>query len=307
MEVEKGIEELKLFVKRLTDDMNTKGQVPSSYYGHWFRGELPRYRSNFEEVPIVDSNMFYIILLWEMHEKEISVDKYYISAQRAYQFLDKYVAEDTFYEPKGASWESTREHNSHLLLTNVIMARTIRCMELLALINKDIKTKDLCIQRYGNFIEKLQPQLYRTQEVLPRILGICWNMVPDAFLPSFNQDIESNTWIPLRTNGPVEITTTTRSMILGRSDMHTEIIWPFVGFLWIIILEKRGYHQLAKKWWISYMDFHSPRTIHNMYCPYTGKPIRRAFVQSEPMHVSTISLYFAARHRIDQGMLDQDV
>ena len=141
LDMEEGREDLKLFINRLTDDMNTKGQVPSSYHPHWFRGELPRYRSNFEEVPIVDSNMFYIILLWEKHEREISVDKYYISAQRAYQFLDKYVAENTLYEPMGASWENTREHNSHLLLTNVIMARTIRCMELLALINQRYEDK----------------------------------------------------------------------------------------------------------------------------------------------------------------------
>ena len=126
-----------------------------------------------------------------------------------------------------------------------------------------MKTKDLCIQRYGKFIEKLQPQLYRTQEVLPRILGICWNMVPDAFLPSFNQDIDSNTWIPLRTDGPVEIATTMRSMILGRSDIHTQIIWPFVGFLWIIILEKEDTMNLQKNGGYPIWIFtrHAPCTI----------------------------------------------
>lgn len=301
-------EELQKFVSRLAQDMNTKGQVPARYDAHWFGREIPRYRSKISEEPIVDSNMFFIILLWAMYDRyQLSIGKYYIAAQRAYQFLDKYVAEDTFYEPTGASWETTREHTNNLLLTNVIMTKTIRCMELIAMVQKDHRLKTLCIERYAKFVKKIQPELYRTQEVLPRVLAIHWNIMPTNFLPSFNQEIETNTWIPLRTKGPVEMPRTTRSIIFGRSDMHAEIIWPFVGFLWIVILEEKCKHHLAKKWWVSYMDFHAPRTLHDMYEPLKGKPIRRAFLTSEACHVSTISLYLAAKRRIEEAMLNQDV
>ena len=115
----------------------------------------------------------------------------------------------------------------------------------------------------------------------------------------FDQELTTN-WIPLRTDGPIQTNKTARSRIRGRDDMHSEVIWPFVGFLWIIVLAERMKYELANHWWDSYLEFHAPMTIHNMYEPTTGKPVRRACLRATSMHASSISLYFAAKNAIDK-------
>jgi len=293
--------DMKTFVNRLSENMNRKGQVPYSWEPHWWAGEEPQYRSKIKEVSVIDSNMFFIILIWELHERQENITELYLPAQRAFKWLEKYIAEDTIYEPVDSSWETTIRHNGHLLLTNIIMTKAIRAMELIAVVRRDDRIRKKCIKMYTKFIEKWQPELYRTQECLPRILGVCWNIVPSTFLMSFNQEIQKKdyTWIPLRVKGPVEINKTYSSRIKGISDLHTEIIWPFVGFLWIVICSKKLKRDVAFHWWQSYMDFHAPRTLHNIYDPISGKPVRRAFLKAEGTHAATISMFFAARNGIN--------
>lgn len=296
------VQEMKKFVFRLTENMNRKGQVPCRWEPHWWSGEEPRYRSLIKEVSVIDSNMFFLILIWELHiEHQVNISDLYLPAQRAFKWLEKHIANDTIYEPIYGSWETTRKHSGHLLLTNIIMIRAIRAMELIALHNRDDRLKNKCIKMYGKFIEKWQPELYRTQECLPRILGIYWNLVPSTFLMSFNQEIQKKdyAWIPLRVKGPVQTTKTYSSRLKGISDMHTEIIWPFVGFLWVVICSKRLKRDVAFHWWQSYMDFHAPRTLHDIYEPKTGKPVRRAFLKAEGTHAATLSMFFAARKGIN--------
>ena len=293
--------DMKKFVHRLAENMNRKGQVPYSWEPHWWSGEEPQYRSKIKEVSVIDSNMFFLILIWELHEKEIGITELYLPAQRAFKWLEKHIAENTIYEPIDSSWETTIEHNGHLLLSNVIMARALRAMELIAMVHRDERIKNKCSKMYDKFIAKWQPELFRTQECLPRILGVYWNLVPSTFLASFNQEIQTKdyTWIPLRVKGPVETKKTYNSWIKGTSDLHTEIIWPFIGFLWVKICAKRLKKDIAFHWWESYMDFHAPRTLHNVYEPKTGKPVRRAFLKAEGTHAATISMFFAARNGID--------
>lgn len=295
----KSTQELRQFVNRLAEDMNRKGQVPAKYIAHWWQGERPYYRSEIKKRPVVDSNMYFIILIWILHEADPgSIRELYLPTQRAFKWLEKHIAEDTFYEPIDSSWETTRAHQGHLLLTNVLMTKTIHSMELIALINNDSRMKDKCIKMHKKFVQKWQPELYRTQEVLPRILAVYWNIVPPAFLMSFNQELNT-IFIPLRTEGPISLSTTFRAKIRGRDDMHTDIIWPFVGFLWIITLASRMKHEQANQWWANYMEFQAPRTLHNMYCPHTGKPIRRSFLRSEAKHAATLSLFLAAKHALE--------
>lgn len=299
-----GLEELANFVNKLSENMNRTGQVPARWTAGWWGREIPHFRSRIKEVPVVDSNMFFLILVWHNYwDNPRVITQLYLSTQRAFKWLERFIAEDTFYEPVDSSWETTREHSGHLLLTNVLMIKAIQSMEMIAVVNQDQRTKDKCIALHKKFIQKWQPELYRTQEVLPRILAVYWNILPESFTMSFNQELNT-LFIPLRTEGPIKIRKTTRAWLRGRDDMHTDIIWPFVGFLWIIALKKHMKREAASHWWDNYMDFHEPSTLHNMY-DLDGKPIRRAFLRSEGMHVATISLFLAAKQAIED--IDKDV
>lgn len=285
------------FVQRLSENMNTKGQVPSMFIPSWYSGENPVYK--LDDIDTVDSNAFFLIMVWWMCEKDYTkMNKgLYLYCQRAFRWLENNQCTNTMYEPIGASWETTRQHGGYLLLTNVITIQAIRSMELIAMIQKDTILQEACVEKHGKFIQKWQPELYRTQEVLPRILAVHWGMVPSNFLLSFNQELQA-TWIPLRTAGPVVDKTTFSSWVRGRSDMHTTVVWPFVGFLWISILAKRMKMDLARTWWASYIEFHYPQTLYDMYSKETGLPIHRAFLKASPVHSVTISMYIAANHSI---------
>ena len=150
------VQEMKKFVFRLTENMNRKGQVPCRWEPHWWSGEEPRYRSLIKEVSVIDSNMFFLILIWELHhEHQVNISDLYLPAQRAFKWLEKHIANDTIYEPIDASWETTRKHCGHLLLTNIIMIKAIRAMELIALHNRDDRLKNKCIKMYGKFIKPI--------------------------------------------------------------------------------------------------------------------------------------------------------
>ena len=285
------------FVRRLAGHMNTKGQVPSGFIPSWYSGENPIYKLN--EIDIVDSNAFFLIMVWWMCEKDSEkMDKgMYLYCQRAFRWLESHQCNNTMYEPIGASWETTRHHDGYLLLTNIIVIQAIRSMELIAMIQKDTVLQASCVERHGKFIQKWQPELYRTQEVLPRILAVHWSMVPSNFLLSFNQELQA-TWIPLRTAGQIIDKTTFYSWVRGASDMHTTVVWPFIGFLWISILAKRMKMDIARTWWASYIEFHYPQTLYDMYSKETGLPVRRAFLKASPTHSVTISMYLAANQAI---------
>jgi len=57
------------FVHRLAENMNRKGQVPARWTAHWWKRETPHYRSKIKDVPVVDSNMYFLMLVWMLHEK----------------------------------------------------------------------------------------------------------------------------------------------------------------------------------------------------------------------------------------------
>jgi len=294
----KGQKELEKFLQRLADNMSNEGQVPARFTYSWWRGEQTHYTSLIKQVPIIDSNIFFLVMVWWLHEKNPRMIKgLYLHCQRAYNWLETYLYDDIIHEPNDASWETTLKHKGYTLLTNILAIQAIRSMELIAMVQKDTLLQEACVERHGKFVTKWQPELYRTQEVLPRILAIHWSIITGNFLLSFNQELQS-TWVPLRTSGPVVDEVTSYAWKRGRSDMHTTVVWPFVGFLWIAILTKRMKTGLAKKWWDSYIDFHHPQTLYDMYSKETGMPIHRAFLTAVPTHSVTISMYMAASQAI---------
>ena len=296
----RGFKELILFVERLAEDINSKGQVPGRYEYSWFTGETPCYTSGCKNIPEVDANIYFLIMAgWLYEHKPKMIKQLYLNFQRAYHWLNVYHCQDTLYEPLDASWENTLNHKGHLLLTNIIFIHAIRSMELIAMVNKDKKFQDKCVEKHGTYIAKWQPELYRTQEVLPRILGVYWNMVPASFLMSFNQSLPAP-HIPLRTMGPIKTKKTFHSRIRGRSDLHDTVLWPFLGFLWISILAERMKKDVAKGWWASYTEFHKPKILYDIYSSENKEPISRAFLKSTPTHSVTISMYMSARHLINQ-------
>ena len=138
-------DDIELYTQRLANDMSTKGQVPCKYVKGFFGTEIPKYRSDRTETQVVDSNMFYIILLWLLNDyRPNTVNTLYLSAQRAFRFLENRIENDIFKEPIDASWETTRLHDGYLLLTNVLMIKTIRSMEMISLVNSDNRIQEKC-------------------------------------------------------------------------------------------------------------------------------------------------------------------
>jgi hypothetical protein len=296
----RGFKELILFIQRLADDMNSKGQVPCRYEYSWFYGDTPCYLSKRSEIPEIDANIYFLIMAgWLVEPGETKILRsLFLNFQRAYEWIDVYHCQDTIYEPLDASWEYTLNHKGHLLLTNIIYIQAIRSMELIAMVNKNNELLKTCQIKHGIYIEKWQPELYRTQEVLPRILGVYWNMVPYNFLMSFNQSLPA-TLVPLRTNGPIKTKKTFHSWIRGKSDLHDTIIWPFIGFLWISILAEKMKKDVARGWWASYTEFHKPKILYDIYYHDTLMPINRAFLKAKPTHAVTVSMYTTAKHLIN--------
>lgn len=299
----RGFKELITFVERLAFDMNAEGQVPCRYdyswYGvSWHGTETPAFKSKRTKTSKIDANIYFLIMIgWLYDSKPKLVKRLYLHCQRAYKWLETFQCQNIIYEPEDASWENTLKHPGHLLMTNVIYIQAIRSMELLAMVNRDNVLMQECVSKHTDYIRKWQPELYRTQEVIPRILAIYWNMVPSTFLMSFNQEL-SPPWVPLRTHGPITVSKTFHSWIRGMSDLHDTVAWPFVGFLWMAVLATKMKKDIAKGWWDSYNEFHRQKTIYDIYCMKTGKIINRAFIKSTPTHAVTLSMYIAAKELI---------
>lgn len=291
----KGQENMIKYVERLAKYMTASGQVPAGFFTSWL-DEYPFYM--FENVPIVDANLFFLIMVWwcyEHHEKRVK--KLFLHCQRAWHWIDTYISLTTMHEPIGASWEFTRKHGGYTLLTNVLLIQAMRSMEMIYCVNKDQINQQLLVKKHDTFIAKWTPEIYKTQETLPRILAIYWNMVPRNFIDSFNQELQC-TYVPLRTAGPVKDAITSEAWIYGQSDLHTAVIWPWIGFLWICVLAERHKQNLAQSWWTSYMEYHHARTLYSIYSKETGLPLRRAFVKAMPAHSVTLAMHMAAHQCI---------
>ena len=283
------------YVERLAKHMTASGQVPAGFYTSWL-DEHPFYVTN--NVPIVDSNLFFLMMTWWCCEHyENRVKKLFLHCQRAWNWIDTYISNQTMHEPIGASWEFTRKHEGYTLLTNILLIQAIRSMEMMFCINKDQYNHQLFVKKHKAFITKWVPEIYKTQETLPRILAVYWNMVPAEFIDSFNQELQCS-YIPLRTAGPIQDKTTFDAWVYGQSDLHTTVVWPWIGFLWICVLSTRNKRNIAQSWWTSYMEHHHARTLYSVYSKETGLPIRRAFLKAMPAHSVTLSMHLAAHQYI---------
>jgi hypothetical protein len=286
--------EISKFVTRLCQDITADGQVPWGYTINWYSALKPVYTHN--NITVADANAQFLIMLWWMvEEKRKEAEKYYIYALRAWHWIENHIKDDTFHEPIGASWENTRAHDGFLLLTNVFVIKCIRCMELISMTRKDKRQLQLCIAKHNKFKSKWVAEIYKTQETLPRILAVHWNIVPTSFIESFNQTLQFER-VPLRTSGPIIDITTTESSIYGYSDKHTTVVWPWVGFLWIATCVEKKKEDIARGWWTSYLEFHHAKTLYDMYESTTNKPVRRAFIKASPCHSVTLAMYLAADH-----------
>ena len=283
---------------RLSDHMLNSGQVPCAFRRTWFDAGAPIYVSDRLSTAVIDANLQYIILAWWLYSASDTLDqKQYLACQRAWEWVERYRLQDAILELEDASWETTRAGGGALLLTNVLATQAIRCMELLAIVRHDPHNADRFQKLHGRFLSKWVTEIYKTQQTLPKILAIAWGMVPKPFIDSFQEQIHQP-WMPLWTDGPLNMKTTTHAWIYGQSDIHTTVVWPWVGFLWICVLVDHHKYDLAKTWWASYLEFHRPHTLYDMYTT-DGKPIRRAFVRAKPAHTLTLGMQIAAKLSID--------
>jgi len=290
-----GHQQLEKFVWRLAKAMSNDGQVPYEFRPGWYSDNVARYFSKRHNVRVIDANMQFIIMVYWLYEhNEDKVNELYLYCQRAWQWLDRHIVSETLHEEIGASWETSRKHDGVLLLSNVLMIQTIRCMELLSLFAKDDRKQRKFKKLHDRCMSTWIPEIYKTQEVLPRILAVTFGIVPRSFIKSFNQEIQSM-WIPTRLKGPLQQKTTFDSWIYGYSDEHDTVIWPWVGMLWMLVLKHRQMDDIANGWWISYIEFHNPETLYDMYSPITKLPLRRAFLKAQPCHSLTIAMQIIVR------------
>lgn len=292
---------LEQFLHKLVRNMSNNGHVPWCFKEHWLGDERALY--NNERVPVVDANMQFIIMaqwLYEIDSKQAHF--LYLYVQRAWQWLAISIANDTLYEKVGASWETSRQHNGVLLLSNVLMIQTLRSMELIHMYEKNIRQQQLFVKMHERAVSTWTPEIYKTQETLPRILAVHFNIVPRTFIKSFNQEIQS-VWIPCRVEGPIKNTATTTAWVRGYADQHDTVIWPWIGFLWILVLHKNDMRDIAASWWTSYMEFHKPDNLYDIYDQETGKPVRRAFLQGHTSHALTIATWLAVRDKISDNLI----
>ena len=289
----KGNPETLKFVQRLSKTLTADGQVASGFQYHWMSSQ-PIYTDQNSHQMTVDANIMFIIMVWWCHEQyNEEIHKYYLFCQRAMHWLDTFAHNNILHEPMGASWEYTRQHDGKLLLTNVLMTQAIRSMELIACSLKDKRLEQIYRDRHRHWLSKWQNEVYKTQETLPRILAVYWNMVPTIFIRSFNQEINTP-HVSLRTPGPIKPASMLRDRIYGRGDLHQTVVWPWIGFFWTALLASRGEKLMARRWWTAYIEMHHSKTLYNIYDKDTGLPIRRAFLKAMPAHSLTIAMQMAA-------------
>mgnify|MGYP006096238709 CR=1 FL=1 len=287
------------YVTYLSSHMSADGQIPWKFTESWSGSVVPHYTCN--NSPVVDANAQFIIMVSWLHENSPQlVQKLYLNARRAHEWLQTFMKEYMFLEPPNSSWETTRQYDDgYVLTTNVLACHSIRAMELICMVVREHTQQKNMLQLHTRVKSKLQEKLFTTQEVLPRILGVYWNILPPNFWRSFNQELKYP--IPLLTSGPLVYPTTWDSWMYGCSDQHTTLIYPWIGFLWITLLTKRYQYEIAATWWELYSEFQSESTIYDMYSPETMTPVCRAFVKSQPSHSLSLAMYQAAA----QGLLTQ--
>jgi hypothetical protein len=293
-----GHQELEQFLDRLTNLMTNEGQIPYEIIPSWYNGPVALYNSKRCDTPVVDANLQYIIMVHWLHKHNPKkASKLYLYCQRAWQWLDVNIVNDTLHEEIDASWETSRKHNGVLLLTNILMIKTIRCMELLSMYANDERKQRKFVKMHEQCVAKWLPEIYKTQEVLPRILAVHFGIAPRSFIQSFNESIHS-VWIPCRLNGPIQQQTTLHSRIYGYNDQHDSVVWPWIGMLWILVLNSKGFKELANAWWVSYIEFHRPETIYDMYSQETKLPLRRAFLKGQPCHTLSIAMQIIVQKQL---------
>jgi hypothetical protein len=289
---EEDVTDIEKYVHRLSEHMTSDGQVPWKFTETWMGAEVPHY--TYKNKKVVDANAQFLILLEWLHDtRSKTLKRLYLHARRAYQWLENFMKNNEFYEDSGSSWENTIQHSGYALLSNVLVCQSIRSMELICMSQGDKKQQELMVKRHGHFTESLQTKLYTSQEVLPRMLAIYWNMLPPRFCKSYNQELKYP--IPLITPGPTLPSTTWESWLYGMDDIHTSLIYPWIGFLWTLILFKGYKTNEAKKWWESYALFESRSTLYNMYTPVNVIPVQRAFLKSSPCHSLTLAMFISAK------------
>ena len=285
-------------LQKISAQMRNTGQVPCVFRKTWFDNNAPVYLSDRCGVPVVDANIQYIIMTWWLYTHyDIFDQKRYLLCERAWEWIENHRLQDAIIEPEDASWETTRAGGGALLLTNVLATQAIRCMELLSIVRRHTQNADRFKKLHDRFLARWVNEIYKTQQTLPKILAIAWGMVPKTFIDSFQEQIHQP-WMPLWTDGPLKMQPTTHAWLHGQSDIHTTVVWPWIGFLWICVLVDKHKYDLAKTWWASYLEFHRPHTLYDMYTT-NGKPIRRAFVRAKPAHTLTLGMQIAAKLSID--------
>ncbi len=269
--------------------MTADGQVPWKFTESWSGTAVPHYK--YRTNPVVDANAQFLILLeWLYDTRSKTVQRLYLHARRAFQWLEQFMKDDMFYEPPESSWATSREHTGYVLASNVLVCQSIRSMELICMIQKDKTQQKLMEVMHTRFVTQLQNNLYTTREVIPRILAVYWNMVPVHFWKSFNQELQYP--LPLLTDGPQPYPTTWESWMYGTNDEHTTLVYPWLGFLWTAILCTKQY-TLATQWWNRYQDFHTNSTLYSMYTPENLMPVRRAFIKGSIAHSMTLAMHMA--------------
>ena len=160
----KGRENMIHYVERLARHMTASGQVPAGFSTTWL-DEYPFY--TVQNVPIVDANLFFLIMAWWCHEHyEKRVKKLFLHCQRAWHWIETYISLKTMHEPIGASWECTRKHGGSLLLTNVLLIQTIRSMEMFYCVNKDQHNHQLFVNKHKAFFLQWFQLFFLTRDLV---------------------------------------------------------------------------------------------------------------------------------------------
>lgn len=293
------VEAVTKYVIYLSEHMSPAGQIPWKFTESWSGTVTPCY--TLDNNPVVDATAQFIIMVGWLYDSNVNiVQQLYLNTRRAHEWLQTFMKDQRFLEPPSSSWETTRQfEKGYMLTTNVLVCHSIRAMELICMTLRESTQQKKMEKLHTSVKAKLQGALFATQEVLPRILGVYWNILPVKFWRSFNQELKYP--IPLLTSGPLTYPATWLSWIYGYDDQHTTLIYPWIGFFWIALLTKRFQYKTAETWWELYSDFHVESTIYDMYTPEQMLPVQRAFVQSQPSHSLTLAMYRAAA----DGLLNQ--
>jgi hypothetical protein len=282
------------YVELLAKHMNAINQIPAYFTENMWGKLIPHYKQNGYE--IVSSNAIFLILLeWLSESHNQTSQALFLTAQRAMQYIEQFIKDDVFFEPDFGCWENTRKPtNMSGLTSSVLVCRAIRSLEMLAMKsgNKTIQKK--CVEKHTRFLKKLRVLLFQTQETLPRMLAVYFNMMPSSFWRSFDQEFKFDL-IPLLTPGPIEYQSTWESWIYGMDDQHTTLIYPWITYFWIGILGSKGKTGMAKEYFDELWDLHSEPTIFSVYETKTLQPVSRAFLKSDPAHSTTLAMYLFAR------------